>query len=731
MLQSDPVRRLFNQPNIVIKTVPLTVNGDTTSKKGIFGSHKNGMNTNLDMCKPPEICIVPVTLSDEDREDANLLPSKTEDKKSEIVLLPIKRKLCGHDEPCENIVCDVMIQQYVDQDKILPILAVNIEEDEINAPVAKHCKNEYCDALSIDHNRCRRALIKLYRCDISHMCDICGITLRGLKSRVYHRNCKRKTEYRHNNVGRVRLLKERMRERELQMIEAAKTKKNDYLDPVKGYDLTMETLRKNEELIIIPKTVPNQRPIITITSIPNTQSIGINPSSANQSFSVNPQVNNVENVKSVPFAIAAQSAAIRPSSASRLEESRAQTMNQLRFSNARQDAYCVTSNSIPVPPLIATQSQYVRLATPSQTTGQPITINNWVVSPSSHGIVTTIPIQPKPILTPIRVVPITNLITAPSLLHRTQGIPKFCIMTDNMITPLTIPDPPPLQPVTITTNAVTNAATIAVTTAATNVVINAATNAVINVAGNTVNTATKIATDATAIAVARQERAPKVPIQVSIQKRCKSLKKFNKRPKKFFCIYCSKHFSTDWYFKMHVAKHKGEKLFFCNLCDESFSNRYDMKKHTTKKHGGREKFACDQGRKSSASFKSRITPSSDKTNGRLERHRRIKAECNSESYEEFSVDETTLIPDLNGVDTKSLKHEDKLDDWNENTKILINGTKTEVHDDVESHEITHIIKERDDRELLKVNRNNNGKINEFIFVSVTENVASEDIDKLL
>ncbi|KMQ94018.1 zinc finger protein 408 [Lasius niger] len=693
VLQSDPVKRLFNQPNIIIKTIPLSSIAELD--KDIFGNKRNGMNaTTLNNIKPPAISIVPVRIPDEEKEDANLLPSKIEDKKSEITLLPVKRKLCGHYEPCENIVCDVTVQQYVDNDdRVSPMLAVNIEEEEINAPVGKHCKNQYCDALSIDHNRCRQASIKLYRCDKSRVCDICGITLEGWKSRIYHRNCTRKDEYRHNNVDRVHLLKERMRERELQILEIAKMKKNDYSDPAKA----METLRKNEEIIIIPKATP-QQPIITITSVPSTQSIGTTVSNA-QPIKINSQGNNFANIfGSVPFTISSQNT-------SRPIESKSQLINQVGFTNLQQKSY-VTSTSTPtsVPATVATsapasssQNQYVRLATSSSqtTTIQPLTINNWVVSPSH--VLTTTPIQAKPFLTPIRVVPITNLITAPSLLHRTQGIPKFCIMAENVVTPVTISNPSPLQP-----------------TAA------AATTAKTATTATTVTTANNVAT------TTQQKDAVKVPIQhYSIQKWQNKGQKLLKRKKTFFCDYCSKHFSTDWYFKMHVAKHKGEKLFFCCLCDESFSNKYDIKRHMTKLHSGQKEmfttqrskeFACDKCDYVCKSLiflknhvKMHVTLSSNETDVKLKKQKLKPSE--------EKINDTTSVDDSNRKDAKEIDCQDTSSNLNEDKEVSVKEKTTE--DNVKIFKSISI-KKHDNIDLSMINGNNNAKMNGFTIVATIE-----------
>ncbi|XP_050449871.1 uncharacterized protein LOC126850677 [Cataglyphis hispanica] len=686
VLQSDPVKRLFNQPNIIIKTIPL--NSVAELDKNIFDNKRNGMNAMT--LKPPAISIVPVRIPDEEKEDANLLPSKIEDKKSEIALLPVKKKLCGHYEPCENIICDVIVQQYVDDDRVSPMLAVNIEEEEINAPVGKHCKNEYCDALSIDHNRCRRASIKLHRCDKSRACDICGITLEGRKSRIYHRNCTRKDEYRHNNIDRVHLLKERMRERELQILEITKMKRNDYSDPAKA----MEILRKNEEIIIIPKTTPSQQPIITITSIPTTQSIGTNASNA-QPIKINSQGNNFANILgSVPLTIS-------PQNTSCPIESKTQSINQVGFSNLQQSYVTSTSTPISVPvssvpvatsvPASSSQNQYVHMATClSQTTNiQSLSINNWVVSPSH---ILTTPIQAKPFSMPIRVVPITNLITAPSLLHRTQGIPKFCIMAEN-VTPVTIPNPSSLQPAAIVT-------------------------------ANAVNTSTTTSVTSNTITTTQQKDTSKVPIQhYSIQKL--QGEKILKRKKTFFCDYCSKHFSTDWYFKMHIAKHKGVKLFFCNLCDESFSNKYDMKKHMTKQHSSQKDMftthqskefscnKCDYVCKSLIFFKNHIkthaTLNSDKVNIKV-RKQKLKSS-------EEKVNHTTSVHDSNRKDMKELSLDEKDISSNLKNKVSVETTQ----DNVKNFQ-NIVVKNDDDIDLKTINENDSAKLNGFTFVSIEKSL---------
>lgn len=688
VLQSDPVKRLFSQPNLVIKTVPLNILSE--SNKDFFGSKKNGMNvTLLNNVRQPEISIVPLRMIEEEKEeDANLLPSKIEDKKSEIALVPIEKKVCGHYEPCENIVCDVTVQQYVDQDGMSPMLATSIEEGEINAPVAKHCQNELCDALSIDHNRCRRALIKLYRCDKSRMCDICGTTLKGRKNfyRIHHRNCKPKDEYRHNNVDRVHLQRERMRERELQILESAKTKRNDYSDPTRA----MEILRKNDELIIIPKTMPNQQPIITITSIPTTSIGGSNQPNA-QVNDANARGSNLAPIGNI--SVLSRNSAV-PDSAVRLDDGKAQPIGQMRFPSLQQNSFVTcTVTTVPAPtsaaslPAVSSQNQYIRLAAPAQvtssmnststttstssstttatTTVQSLTINNWVVSPSH--VLTTTPIQPKSFLTPIRVVPIANLITAPSLLHRMQGVPKFCIMADNVLKPVTMSNLPiqPAQPASrVTAGAVT----------------------------------------ASANASAAQQKVIKVPIEHNPQKR-RAIKKTPKK-KSFFCIYCSKYFSTDWYFKMHVAKHE-QKAFSRNFSDKSFSNKFDVKKDIINQHSNPD-FACDKCNyvcKSAVSFSNHVkihaaTLCTDEAN-----------QLNKLNGEETNC--ITTVHDSNGECIET-EHVDPLGNASEDMRVHINGEAT--RDDVGSLGS----RQHEDEEPSAINGSNSENPNGCNFVSVKD-----------
>ncbi|KAK1122648.1 hypothetical protein K0M31_009091 [Melipona bicolor] len=578
VLQSDPVKRLFNQPNIIIKMIPIKVNPTSASNNKISTNkvHDTEYISNINKAKQSELSVIPLQKNQEENiDDENLLPSKKQGK-SEITLVPVKRekKSCGHYEPCENIICDVIVQQYVDRDRLSPMLAFNIEDSEINAPVSKHCKNNMCDALSIDHDRCRRAIIILNKCNRSSTCDICGVTLKTQRSRVHHRNCTRRNVYRHNETSSAQILKERMREREIQIIEASKIKKNDYTDPIMGYNLAMETLKNNKELIITPKSVPLQQqqqrrrqpfPSASLTTTP-TITITKNSISTTESTS---QISNVNNVfgellsTNIPIVIPQQSIIIGKAQCS--NENGISTPIQLTLSETLTKSLITTTTTASLP-----ENHLFTFTT--QTNTHPMPINDLLLSQSQ--IVTT-PIQPKPFFTSIRVVPITNLLTQPSLLHQTQGIPKFCIMADNIALPLTNPQ---------------------------------------SVQYSAPVPKVQSATDSKTISQKKKKKSKIV--------RKKWSHKIHKN-KDLKCDYCLKSFSTDWYFKMHVAKHINEKQFTCKMCKQSFNNRCDMKRHMSNHHKSEDSVPNTCNRQASACSQTKVinldlqqeVRKEDKTNG--------------------------------------------------------------------------------------------------------------------
>nr|XP_033341600.1 uncharacterized protein LOC117229298 [Megalopta genalis]XP_033341601.1 uncharacterized protein LOC117229298 [Megalopta genalis]XP_033341602.1 uncharacterized protein LOC117229298 [Megalopta genalis]XP_033341603.1 uncharacterized protein LOC117229298 [Megalopta genalis]XP_033341604.1 uncharacterized protein LOC117229298 [Megalopta genalis] len=566
VLNSEPVKRLLNQPNIIVRAIPLNIQTTPNSYNNVTNKVKM-THINVKESKTKlNTTILPENIKEKNADDENLLPSKINGK-SEIMLVPIKseRKPCGHYEPCENIVCDVAVQQYMDRDGSSPLLATNIEEDEINAPVTKHCKNEKCDALSIDHDRCRRAVVRLYRCNRSKACDICGTELQTRRCRIHHKNCTRTNEYRHNESNRAEILKVRMREREIQMIEASKLSRKDYTDPVAA----LETLKRNEEIIIIPKSVPVRQP--TTSTVPVTA-----PQHS-------PHINNVNNIfgkllPNIPFVLPQQSLVVGKSQCS--NENGITAAMQVAMPDATNQPFIPSTNSVPL-----ARNQYVTFAT--QHSSQPLTLND-ILFTQSH--VMSTPIQSKPVLTPIRVVPITNLITQPSLLHQKQGIPRYCIMADSPIPiPLTIGNSQSSKSVAVSLT-VTNQQPVQQTTAPLTITNSLPIPSLIPIttakpqptqqpiAPLTVPKPTLVPRAITKIEIPNESN-------ISFKKRKPISKKKRKHKKKEFkCKYCLKRFSTDWYFKLHVAMHTGESRYSCKVCKESFANNIELRNHMVLNH---------------------------------------------------------------------------------------------------------------------------------------------------
>lgn len=68
-------------------------------------------------------------------------------------------------------------------------------------------------------------------------------------------------------------------------------------------------------------------------------------------------------------------------------------------------------------------------------------------------------------------------------------------------------------------------------------------------------------------------------------RRGKRKKLVSKRGLKVYqCTFCQKKICTDWYFKLHVAKHKGEIKFTCKFCKKPFKHLYNMTKHIVTMH---------------------------------------------------------------------------------------------------------------------------------------------------
>ncbi|XP_015119709.1 uncharacterized protein LOC107042955 isoform X2 [Diachasma alloeum] len=559
LLHSEPVQRLLNQPNIVIK--PINIPEEDSTPKPTRARSKSSKERRprpditmslvdlnpedlLRPLKPPKCPLEPLEPPESPLESSTNFPSplKTLYLPSKIVgdsgisLHPIinRRRKCGHCEPCESIICDVNVQQYVDTTGSSPLIATTITDSEITAPVSKHCSNPRCDALSIDHNRCRRLKLELKRCDKSNACDICGVVLKNRKTRIHHKNCKRRTEYRHNQVDGAQILKERMREREIQMMEALRMKRNDHVESSIANDRAAESLKKNSELIVIPRA-PVQgfnQSFIRMNSISNPSAPPIAPVLHNIPLVLQPQAQRlIINNQNFILPSSDKNHIYIPNNSITNSET-----GKFKSGNSQE-------NKFVVPPVQPRAIAY------------PLNVNEWLVQQGT-------PVAPKPVMMPITVVPIANLKSEPSMLHRKEGIPRFCIIANNTIQMqsfVNVQTVPTIQPV----------------------------SGVSSNTGKSVfikpNPVMPIRPAPAKQAVGKAEEKLK---KITPRRRMKYKRRKKGEKKPFECTYCSKRFLTDWYFKVHVAKHKGEKVK-CEICETVCKSDSDLKKHVSSEHRGK------------------------------------------------------------------------------------------------------------------------------------------------
>ncbi|XP_011296828.1 uncharacterized protein [Fopius arisanus] len=547
LLHSEPVQRLLNQPHIVIKPINIPeISSPKSPHKKRKSSNERRPRPDITMSlvdttpedflqplKPPKCPLEPLeplerTLGAQEDADDPLkpfyLPSKF-DGDSGISLHPIinHRRKCGHWEPCETIICDVNVQQYIDSTGSSPMIATNITDSEITAPVTKHCENALCDALNIDHNRCRRLKLKLNRCDKFNVCDICGAILKNRKTRVHHRKCKRRDEYRHNEVNGAQLLKERMREREIQIMEAIRTKRKDYVKAENDNDRAAECLKNNSELILIPKApVQGNQPFISVKNLSSMSAL--TPTVQNLPAVLQPQpqhprifVNSAKLIAPKSDKNLVQPANNSISSISNLETGNSQSQDQLIGDSAQPRAIAY-----------------------------PLNVNNWTAQGA--------PVTSKPMVMPITVVPIANLKSEPSMLHRKEGIPRFCIIANNTIQ---------MQSFVTVPNAQT------VSNPGKSVFIKP--NPVMPIRPAPAG-------------ITRLPRPGDKFNKIVARRRMKYKRRKKGEKKPFECSYCSKRFLTDWYFKVHVAKHRGEKRVRCEICETVYKNDSELKKHVSSEH---------------------------------------------------------------------------------------------------------------------------------------------------
>uniref|UniRef100_A0A6V7IG33 C2H2-type domain-containing protein n=1 Tax=Bracon brevicornis TaxID=1563983 RepID=A0A6V7IG33_9HYME len=477
-----------------------------------------------------------------DSDEPIYLPSKG-DTDSGIVLHPIKpiMKECGHIEPCETIICDPTIPRYVDSSS--PLLLTNIKSSDIDARVTRHCDKQQCDALSIDHNRCRRLVIKLNRCD-TPFCDICGMRLKNWKTRVHHRACKRKDEYRHNQVDGAQVLKDRMRERELQMIEDLRIKRRNYVDPEDANEEAAEWLKNNSELDVIT-TKRTNNPVL---KVPGTVLPNIVIPQTSQNLFVNNRTSYEDNLD----------ASLYP------------------------EVELLTS---PSPP----QQQHNQIVLTMPQPAYPLGLNDFTIPGA-------IPLAPKPAILPFKVVPIAKYQSEPSERDREAGLPKFCIIANNPLqvgsminiqqipalqtiaakitTPQKIAPAPTIKPVPTVKITVPQIITAKITTSNTQPIKPAPSKSESEKNPEEIRKCVKVG-----------------------KRRGKYKKRMDLKKKPYGCTHCGKRFSAGWYFKEHLDKHKGvEHRVICEICKTVYESVDELTKHMNTQHSDKvtvkDEYSC-------------------------------------------------------------------------------------------------------------------------------------------
>ncbi|XP_003424820.1 uncharacterized protein LOC100679649 isoform X1 [Nasonia vitripennis] len=598
VLLTGSVRRLFNQPNIVIHAIPR--NNSPTAFKMVSSSsyphNKSEINGEYQLPDKPGVSIQVINPSNEkDDEEEYLLPSKNNGK-SEILLVPIvrKRKACGHFEPCESLV-------------ITPLISINITEDEIDAKVTRHCQNKKCDALSIDHDRCRRASIRLHHCDKFMICDTCEITFKTCKARLNHKKCRRKrvVDYQHINVNPNDVKKIRMRERELQMSKELELKRRSMMKITPTCINQLSILKGNDELIITPILPPKTSLLNFIPANNNNSNINNNNNSIKEVLgnkrkhveeidmkltsekiseiiltckkTIDSQKQNEKlgstPLKQIKLADHLNGATVNirdtpniPNQPCiKLTEMSTSSVDSVLMKNQQQKPQIVNTDLI-INNLNATEQEPVANVPetePDKTVGveslKQLSVNNWVMSSQSFA-------------TPYKVVPIAELKSEPSMLHHTQGLPKFCVVPDSDTPPKSTarlvpqqmkksesklaPKLPKTAPKVISEQApILNSGKFRPLQPA--------------LAGNVRNVEEKL-TD---------------PLLNKAQKRRR--RKKNSKKGKFSCSVCSKKFSSSKYCEQHEKSHSNSDLqlsFFCKICDKGFPSKLIMNKHIVGDH---------------------------------------------------------------------------------------------------------------------------------------------------
>lgn len=186
-----------------------------------------------------------------------------------------------------------------------------------------------------------------------------------------------------------------------------------------------------------------------------------------------------------------------------------------------------------------------------------LSVNNWVISN-------------QPFATPYKVVPIAELRSEPSMLHHTQGLPKFCVVPDSNSLPKKtrlVPKQMKKSVSKLTPKLVPKIAPKVMPGQAS--VLNSGKFRPLQpaLAGNVRNVEEKL--------VDTLNKAQKL--------RRRRRKKYSKKGR-FSCTVCSKKFSSSKYCELHEKRHNSDPSFFCKICDKGFLSKLNMSKHIVADH---------------------------------------------------------------------------------------------------------------------------------------------------
>ena len=171
--------------------------------------------------------------------------------------------------------------------------------------------------------------------------------------------------------------------------------------------------------------------------------------------------------------------------------------------------------------------------------------------------------------TPVKVVPIAELKTEPSLFHQKKGVPKFCIVPDLSATPQIVPKKKKIYQIKKDKKQQTSQFPRLLPKT------------------SQILKSGKIRPLQSALSVTTYNADEKMLDSTSLIKKQKVRKRPRKklqRKGKFRCSKCGKRFSSLDYCRLHMNQHENNLDFFCKICEKGFPNMHYAKKHMKSDH---------------------------------------------------------------------------------------------------------------------------------------------------